>query len=74
MKKRIILTLAILAIFTFIFALSISAANLITSESDEFGTVNIVAGVNEDTTIQDKTSRVVLLNADGNIQRFQPTI
>ena len=70
MKKRIILTLAILAIFTFIFALSISAANLITSESDEFGTVNIVAGVNEDTTIQDKTSRVVLLNADGTYSTF----
>jgi hypothetical protein len=64
MKKRIILTLTALAIFTFILALSISAVDLITSQSDEFGTVNIIAGINESTTIQDKTSRVVLLNAD----------
>lgn len=70
MKKRIILTLTALIVFTFILALSISAADIITSNSDEFGTVNIVAGVNESTTIQDKTSRVVLLNADNTYSTF----
>ena len=70
MKKRIILTLTALIVFTFILALSISAADIITSNSDEFGTVNIVAGVNESTTIQDKKSRVVLLNADNTYSTF----
>ncbi|MBR2944448.1 MAG: leucine-rich repeat domain-containing protein [Clostridia bacterium] len=69
MKKRIILTLAILAIFTFIFALSISAANLITSNSDEFGTVTEVEGIT--TNLTDMDSRMVLKNSDGTFSTFR---
>lgn len=69
MKKRIILTLTALAIFTFVLALSISAANLITSNSDEFGTVTEVEGIT--TNLTDMDSRMVLKNSDGTFSTFR---
>ena len=70
MKKRIVLSLAITLILMCLFTISISAVDIIKSESNEFGTVNQIEGINEDTQLTDKTSRVVLLNADGTYSTF----
>ena len=69
MKKRIILTLTALIVFTFVLALSISAADIITSNSDEFGTVTEVEGIT--TNLTDMDSRMVLKNSDGTFSTFR---
>lgn len=69
MKKRIILALTALIVFTFILALSISAADIITSNSDEFGTVTEVEGIT--TNLTDMDSRMVLENSDGTFSTFR---
>ena len=60
MKKRIFLFTLFAVCFTLLFAFGAFAVELVTSTSDEFGTVNTIEGLRADTTIQDKTSRVVL--------------
>ena len=54
----------VFAIVLFACLLSVGVSAVTGSSSDEFGEVTIVSGVNENTNIKDKTSRVVLLNED----------
>lgn len=65
--KRLILFLA-LVVLVFVFTVSVGAVTGV--KSDEFGEVTHVSGVNEDTQIQDKTSRVVLKNSDGTYTTY----
>ena len=68
MKKRVLLTLAISIISMVLLAVSVSAVDLITSTSDEFGTVTVVDGMTS--TVTDTTARVVLKNADGTYSTY----
>ena len=68
MKKRIILTLAISIISMVLLAVSVSAIDLITSTSDEFGTVTVVDGMTS--TVTDTTAKVVLKNEDGTFSTY----
>ena len=68
MKKRIFLTLLAVSMLVFIFAVSVSAVELIKSSSDEFGEVNVVDGLTSASS--DKTAKVVLENADGTYSTF----
>ena len=65
--KRILFLLAILILFC-ILALSVGAVSGVSS--NEFGEITYVSGVNENTEIKDKTSRVVLLNKDGTYTTY----
>ena len=70
MKKRIILSLIVTVILTLVMVISASAIELVTSTSNEFGTVNTIEGLRSDTTIQDKTSRVVLKHGENAYVTF----
>lgn len=65
--KRILFLFATLVLLC-IFSLSVGAVT--GARSDEFGEVTYVSGVNENTEIKDKTSRVVLLNSDGTYTTY----
>ena len=67
MKKLLLLGLMCCFLVCFL-AISVSAVT--GSDSDAFGEVTYVDGVNASTTIQDKTSRVVLKNADGTFTTY----
>ena len=68
MKKRIFLSLAITLFLICLLAVSISAVELIKSESDEFGEVNDIAGIT--TSVTDKTAKIVLKNSDNTYSTF----
>ena len=70
MKKRIFLALITATVALFMLAAYASAVELITSESDEFGTVNIIEGVNSGYTLSDTTSRVVLKHGENEYVTF----
>jgi len=65
--KRMLFLCITLALFS-LFAMSICAVS--GAKTDEFGEVTCVSGINENTAIQDKTSRVVLLNSDGTYTTY----
>lgn len=66
--KRVIILIISLLLFC-MFALSVNAS-VTGSESDSFGEIKIIDGVNPNTQIKDKTSRVVLKNADGTYTTY----
>ena len=70
MKKRIFLALATVIVALFILTIGVSAVELVTSTSDEFGTVNIIEGVNSGYTLSDTTSRVVLKHGENEYVTF----
>lgn len=68
MRKRILIALLALSMFVCLFTASIFAQDLIKSSTDEFGTVNEVEGITS--TVEDRTARIVLKNADGTFSTF----
>ncbi len=66
MKKKFLLALAIVAILTCIFAISISAAG---ATENTYGELTTIEGVDAPTTI-DTTSRVVIVASDGTYYTF----
>ena len=70
MKKRIFLALTTVIVALFILTIGASAVELVTSTSDEFGTVNIIEGVNSGYTLSDTTSRVVLKHGENEYVTF----
>ena len=68
MKRKLLLTTLLVALFVCLFIVSVSAVT--GSTSDEFGEVTVISGLNANTTITDKESRVVLINADGTYSTY----
>lgn len=66
MKKKILFILAIMAIFSCIFAVSVSAAG---STSDAYGEITVIDGETEPSVI-DKNARVVIQANDGTYYTF----
>ena len=65
--KRFYFSVLFLALFCL---LTISISAVTGAKADVFGEITYVSGVNENTTIQDKASRVVLLNTDGTYSTY----
>ncbi len=68
MKKRLFLIALMISLFACVLAISVNAVT--GSTSNEFGEVTYIDGLNANTTITDKDSRVVLLNANGTYTTY----
>ena len=67
MKKKIFLTFLVVMVFTCLFAVSVSADNLVASDSNEYGTVSTIDSLeaSKPANFTDYTSKTVLVGADG---------
>ena len=63
MKKKILLFVAIVAILVCVFAISVSADNLVPSDSNEYGTLSTVDGVPEPTVLDKNAKTVIVVNS-----------
>ena len=69
MKKRVCILVMALCLFCCFFAL-VANASVTGSNDDSFGEIKIINGINSDTKIKDKESRVVLKNDDGTYTTY----
>ena len=71
MKKKIILLLTMVALFTFVFAISVSAASKIPEFTDLIDVSSEIDITSLEATLQDEnSSRVLLKDADGNYATY----
>ncbi len=66
--KRKILLFTIMTALACLLTITVGAVS--GSDSNEFGNPTIIEGINEDTTLMDKDSRVVLKNEDGTYSTY----
>ena len=70
MKKKLLLALAIMSLLVCVFAISVFAeTTIVTSASDEYGTVNVVEGFDYSTKLS-LEQRMVLDNGDGTYSTY----
>ena len=70
MKKRIFLCLCMVALLLCIFALSVSADDLVGANNDTYGTVSTIDSLKAIPEVLDTASRVIIKGADGKYYTF----
>ena len=70
MKKRILFAMAMVIAIVCLFAISVSADNLVSADSDAYGTVSTIDSLVATPENLDTTSKVVIKGADGKYYTF----
>ena len=63
MKKKILLFVAIISVLVCVFAISVSADSIVSSDSNEYGTLSTVDGVPEPTVLDKNAKTVIVVNS-----------